>query len=578
MAQRTKRGPTVLVTDAREAPFKNAPPRPQMGQRQGTGVISVDNVLQYSSDIPSAIPRGFPTQRPILHTRTPSGRHPLDPKLTGRLIPQHIPSRTSKVSEKLVLLPETDELDTEKAGFEEDETAPPKDEDLERRKTPGLQEKSYAERLPKSKRTEKLPRVTAYCTAQAYKMRPTADFIRTKHGARTKLYDDCLYVVYQLPLLPGHEGYRVRSSPVLKTPGGRSVLDEEIERYERREHHDEYFEEEQFQVKYTESGSPSPLSQEEPTPNGGTASPQESPRRNSSPTRVPPNALSFAEMFVFSYGVVVFWNFTERQEKDILADLTFSTSETHIVLAIRPLPEEDFETEEFHFEYNPDIPRPRIFNDMITLRSGDHMIKLAMSHAIAQSTKLSFFEERMSTTMNEAQPIPRRLALTGRLGMKREEVVRILGRLFTSRVDVNLSSNVLDIPSFFWDSEPNLHPLYNAVREYLEIGARVKVLNERCRVFLDLTEILSEGIADVKMTRITWIIIILIVLSIFVTCSEVFLRFGILAKSKHPGDQGVGSLMENNIKAPALPMTTPRNFARVGLVASWVLIGASSFL
>jgi len=27
---------------------------------------------------------------------------------------------------------------------------------------------------------------------------------------------------------------------------------------------------------------------------------------------------------VFSYGVVVFWNFTERQEKDILADLTFA--------------------------------------------------------------------------------------------------------------------------------------------------------------------------------------------------------------------------------------------------------------
>jgi len=29
---------------------------------------------------------------------------------------------------------------------------------------------------------------------------------------------------------------------------------------------------------------------------------------------------------VFSYGVVVFWNFTERQEKDILADLTFASN------------------------------------------------------------------------------------------------------------------------------------------------------------------------------------------------------------------------------------------------------------
>ena len=75
---------------------------------------------------------------------------------------------------------------------------------------------------------------------------------------------------------------------------------------------------------------------------------------------------------------------------------------------------------------------------MITLRSGDHMIKLAMSHAIAQSTKLSMFEERMAMTMREVEHIPRRLALTGTLGMKREEVLRMSGKLFKLRVDVNL--------------------------------------------------------------------------------------------------------------------------------------------
>jgi uncharacterized Rmd1/YagE family protein len=87
---------------------------------------------------------------------------------------------------------------------------------------------------------------------------------------------------------------------------------------------------------------------------------------------------------------------------------------------------------------------------------------------------------------------------------------------------------MLDVPNFFWESEPTLHPLYFAVREYLEIKSRIQVLNERCRVFLDLAEILSDSIADQKMSRITWIIIILIILSIAVTCSEVFLRFGIL--------------------------------------------------
>lgn len=87
---------------------------------------------------------------------------------------------------------------------------------------------------------------------------------------------------------------------------------------------------------------------------------------------------------------------------------------------------------------------------------------------------------------------------------------------------------MLDVPNLIWDSEPTLQPLYNAVREYLEIKPRIQVLNERCRVFLDLAEVLSDYISDNKMSRINWIIIVLIAVSILVTCTEVFLRFGIL--------------------------------------------------
>ncbi len=487
-----------------------------------------------------------------------------------------MPPRSTKLSEKLVLLPETVEEADEKGDFNEDnEASPLKDGEEERR--PGREKaKSYAERLPKSRRTEKdLARVTAYCTAQAYKMKSTAAFIRNRHGARTKLYDDCLYTAYHLPLLPGTGGFRVQCSPPLKSAGGRPVLDEAIERSEQRDHHGAYFaeDEEQHSVRNAESphdsAEPTPTSESKPFGNHHSSED----RRGSDPSAAASKPIPVAEMFVFSYGVVVFWNFSEKQEKDVLADLTFSSTlnpktntAAPLALATFPLNEKDFETEEFHFEYNNEISRPRVYNDMITLRSGDHMIKLAISHAIAQSTKLSFFEETMATQMEEAKDVPKRLALTGELGMKREDIVKILGGLFKSRVDVNLckptqstirtplfppstrgltnplplsfipASNVLDVPNLIWESEPTLHPLYSAVREYLEIKPRIQVLNERCRVFLDLAEILSEYVSDNKMDRLTWIIIVLILLSILVTCSEVFLRFGILTtRSKKKG-------------------------------------------
>ncbi len=458
-------------------------------------------MLQFSSDIPSGQRRQAPQPPGRLRgAEVKRATATAEVGSAARRAPQNIPARTTKLSEKLVLLPETADQgdDAEKADFDTDnDAAPTRDaEEAERGPRALARGKSYAERLPKARRAEKLARLTAYCTAEAFNMRATLAFLKEKHGARTKLYDDCLYAVYHRPLMPGFEGYRVHSGPIVRSPGGKAVLDEAIERSERRDYDEGEFLEPEHDYMGDREGNGDGQGHEQqeeqqqqrrrPDPkNGGggganaaasddagegeTRRNQRSSDRNrqspaghqnqsqnqgpdagqglvSVPGYLRPDAQAFAEMFVFSYGVVVFWNFTERQEKDILADLTFSKSETGVSIVSRPQREEDFETEEFHFEYAPPPSagngngnsRPRVFNDMITLRSGDHMIKLAISHAIAQSTKLSFFEERMVHTMGQAQYIPRKLALTGELGLKREEVVRILGRLFKSRVDVNL--------------------------------------------------------------------------------------------------------------------------------------------
>ncbi|KXG47981.1 Protein of unknown function DUF155 [Penicillium griseofulvum] len=676
----SQRSPTVLVTDSRD---QQQPQTPRRRRSPATRFITVDNVLQYASDVPSMQQRGPP---PISRSRrlasaagglitsagsSSSSAVAASGGTMSRLAAQpRLPPRTTKVSEKLVLLPDTGELEEGETEEEDDDSdgadlvdeelvarlskeknvdperirhqllmskrrggdfdvdndlAPllAQEEVLKKRRVAPERAKSYAERLPKARRTEKLARVTAYCTAQAYKMGSLAAFVKEQHGGRTKLYDDCLYTAYHLPLLPGHEGYRLRSSPVLKYPGGKSLLDEEIERNELRDYHDEYMLEteehsvgghnrpedehhyegsprqsdghdhdawegnrEDFLNRITEearnhanehehaassgesvdglqripqlpeSGSNQGSRKSSPEPavrrrrhstddthaliRDRPSLPATTPSSSSAPPPSTPQApartlYNVAEMFVFSYGVVVFWNFTERQEKDLLADLAFATSSATGIptpLATMPLDEEDFETEEFHFEYSTEISRPRVYNDMITLRSGDHMIKLAISHGISQSTKLCFFEEVMARQMADAKDVPRRLAVSGQLGMKREEVFRILGRLFKSRVEVNLSSNMLDVPNFFWESEPTLYPLYIAVREYLEIKPRIQVLNERCRVFLDLAEILSDSIADNRTSHQTWIIIVLIIISIIVTLSEAFLRFGLLHASQ----------------------------------------------
>ena len=86
------------------------------------------------------------------------------------------------------------------------------------------------------------------------------------------------------------------------------------------------------------------------------------------------------EVFIYDYGTVVIWGMSTAQEQRFLNDMSkFSDA---------PLPTESVQTENFNFYYTKDY-QARIYNDFISLRDPrNHMTKLAISHALAQSTKV----------------------------------------------------------------------------------------------------------------------------------------------------------------------------------------------
>ena len=118
--------------------------------------------------------------------------------------------------------------------------------------------------------------------------------------------------------------------------------------------------------------------------------------------------------------------------------------------------------------------------DILAFKSPSHLLKLSVSHALAQSTLLAHYESNAQRVLSDPRTvaIPRQLAVSGALQLKRGDALRLTGRLFKLRRDVNLVSNVLDVPELFW-SEASLKDLYDAVREYMEISGRVEVLDEK---------------------------------------------------------------------------------------------------
>ncbi|KAJ3040426.1 hypothetical protein HDU99_010162 [Rhizoclosmatium hyalinum] len=222
------------------------------------------------------------------------------------------------------------------------------------------------------------------------------------------------------------------------------------------------------------------------------------------------------EVFLFDFGVIVLWNFTVEEENLYLSILKpFATS---------PRSLSDAEVEDFHFQYDFSRPnQPRIFNDMITLKSGNPMIKLTISHGMSQSVKLARFENIMEQEIAEYMALPKMMAKHGEVKLTRDDVMRVVGRLFRLRMDVNLVSNVLDTPEIFW-SEDELQGLYNAIRGYLEISQRVKLLNSRTGVISDLLDMLSDHLHGSQMTMMTRIVIFLIVVTCIVASAEVYVK------------------------------------------------------
>lgn len=72
------------------------------------------------------------------------------------------------------------------------------------------------------------------------------------------------------------------------------------------------------------------------------------------------------------------------------------------------------------------------------------------------------------------------------------------------RINIHLNGSVLDTPELFW-VEPQLEPVYQAVRSYLEMDQRVGLVTERLDVIADLLAVLKDQLTHGHGEMLEWI-------------------------------------------------------------------------
>ncbi|KAM8971867.1 required for meiotic nuclear division protein 1 homolog [Pelodytes ibericus] len=222
-------------------------------------------------------------------------------------------------------------------------------------------------------------------------------------------------------------------------------------------------------------------------------------------------------VFFFREGAVVFWNVEEKTMKHVMQILERHEIQPYEVALVH------WENEEINYRFGEG--NSKLVNGDILLSShleADEAIleKFAFSNALCLSVKLAIWEATLDTFVESIQSIPEMLKARKKIKLSHEDVMQKIGELFALRHRINLSSDLLITPDFYWDRE-NLEHLYDKTCQFLSINRRVKVINEKLQHCTELTDLMRNHLSEKRGLRLEWMIVILITIEVMFELARV---------------------------------------------------------
>lgn len=208
------------------------------------------------------------------------------------------------------------------------------------------------------------------------------------------------------------------------------------------------------------------------------------------------------DLFYFQYGTCVTWGLETSDFNSVQKRATGKTQSAGTTM-IR---------DQFSYSYGE---KSTLHEDEIILESKNFEAKLAASYAISQSIKLEVFEHKTDLSIETTRALPETLAQKGKISLSRRALSKKIGTLFLERSSINLHTDILDLPDFFWENT-ELEPFYLRMRRYLNLDSRMDVLNKRLGIIHEMLDMLGGELNHRQSSRLEWTIIILILLEVIV--------------------------------------------------------------
>ncbi|XP_061599941.1 required for meiotic nuclear division protein 1 homolog [Cololabis saira] len=217
-----------------------------------------------------------------------------------------------------------------------------------------------------------------------------------------------------------------------------------------------------------------------------------------------------ALIYFFREGSVVFWNVEEKMMKRVMRLLEHHEIQPYEVALVH------WENEEINYAVgagNTKLERGNFILSEDMEQEDAVLVKFAFSNALCLSVKLAIWEVALDNFVESIQSIPETLKSGKRVKLSSAEVMQKIGELFTLRHCINLRSDLLLTPDFYWDREI-LEKLYDKTCQFLSINRRVNVVNEKLEHCTQLTDLMRSHLSQKHSLRLEWMIVILITIEV----------------------------------------------------------------
>lgn len=210
------------------------------------------------------------------------------------------------------------------------------------------------------------------------------------------------------------------------------------------------------------------------------------------------------EVFFFDYGCYVVW------AQGSISGSVMSTLVSWVeAVAVKPLANPIEDTVFYVYADDTYVVEEE---DTLFLEK-DTLINLSMSHGLSQSVKLSAFEQAIMDTIRTSRYLTGELESRGKTSLSHHGLAQMIGHLFAARQSINLHTDILDTPEFFW-RRPKYEPYYHMVASFMDLAPRIEILNQRVGVIQELYQMLSDELRHEHSSRLELIIIALIMFEV----------------------------------------------------------------